>query len=713
MIKNYIELIDIDSIEYTDVYDNTVDISVEDDETFLLSNGVVSHNSAKSFAVAGFKYTGRDYWGAYSLKGKPISAKNVPLSKLKSNQEIKDIVQIFGLEFGKTYENIYGLRYGKLIMCCDSDIDGMHIKGLLLSFIETYFPSLLTMRTSDGGYFLNDFITPIVCVTKGKIKKYFYKLNDFEKWKSKTVFKQYNIKYIKGLGTLTKEMTKDIFSDIDKHLIPFHCENVDTTKNAIDLAFNKKRADDRKNWLSSYTPNIKFDKLSHKTSYESFFDNEFIEFSMADNVRNIPSIVDGLKPTQRKILHTLLNSNKSGEINVAEAFGMVKGYSEYHHGNMSLEEGIVTMAQDFVGSNNIPLLQAIGSFGTRLQGGKDSASTRYINTQLSVLTKNIYLNDDKPILNHLQGDNKIIEPEYFLPILPMVLINGTEGIGTGWSSTIPKYNINDIITYLDNKILGKKNNVDILPYYNNFKGNVYYDEETDNCVTCGIITKINETTLNISELPIGTWNDTYYKKLGDMIDNKLIRDYNKDCTDEEVNITIKISRSNLSNIDDLYDTFQLKSNINMSNMHLFDINGKIKKYETPYDIINEFYDIRIGFYETRRQYFLSVLNSKKDRLANLGKFINGVIKGVIKINNVPINKINKQLEENKISKIDDSYSYLLNIPIYKLSKDELIKLKEEFKSMKVKIKDLEETTPEVMWHSDLVSLKASLRKYRS
>jgi len=666
-------------------------------------------DSARSLAVAGFSIIGRDNFGAFPLRGKPLNVRDTAMKKIKDNDEISNIVQILGLEFGKKYENLDSLRYGKVVIMSDADVDGYHIKGLLINLFDTFWPELLKLN------FIYEFVSPIIIATLAKRKKMFYRIADYIKWTKETkTFNTYRIKYYKGLGGLGAKLGKELFKDLDKHLIPFHYGNAKKTTDKIDLAFNKKRQDDRKEWLSNFKLNTNFDKFGQKTTFESFMDNEFIEFSMDDNVRSIPSVVDGLKPSQRKILYTLKKLNK-GEMNVGEVFGFVKATAEYHHAPKSLEDGIVNMGQDFVGSNNISFLEPIGSFGTRISGGKDSAAPRYLYTKLRDITKDMFMNDDNDILNYLEEDGKSVEPEYYVPIIPTILLNGTEGIGTGWSSKIPKFKVEDLIDYIDKKINGIKRRAPLIPYFEKFKGEVSYDEEKDNCVTRGIIEKVNTSTVRITELPVNSWNDTYYGVLEDLIEKRIIKSYQKNCTDENVDILVKMFREVLDplNEDDLIDIFNLESNINMSNMHLFDANGKMKKYDTQYDIIDDYYQVRLDFYEKRRQHLISVFNYKKNKLENIGKFINFVIKGQIKINNIPIDNIIKQIKDNGINEIDGSYSYLLNISIYRLSKEELDKLKDDFIKVKDRLKELKKTTPGIMWHNDLITLKSSLRKYRT
>jgi DNA topoisomerase-2 len=672
----------------------------ESDKCFLF---ITEGDSASSFAVSGFKYTGRDYYGSFPIKGKPINVRDISISKLKQNEELSNIAQILGLEYGKKYTDTSSLRYGKLVLMTDADCDGYHIKGLILNYIEMFFPSLL-------NNFMYEFITPILRITKNGKHKYFYKIKDYDKWKDTNDLTGYTIKHFKGLGTLSKDEVKMVFENIDKHLIKFHYTNPEKTKDVIDLAFRKNRADDRKKWMGEYDINNNFDKLSQKTTYESFMNNEFIEYSLFDVVRNVPNIMDGLKPSQRKILYTLLKLNKSGEINVGELFGYVKSIAIYNHGPQSLEEAIITMAQDFVGSNNLPLIEPIGSFGTRLHGGEDSAAARYIHTELRQITKTIFKDSDKELLNYLESDGKIVEPQYYIPCICLILVNGCNGIGTGFSTTIPKFNINDLIVYLENKLKDKKKNITLTPFYNKFKGKIQYDEAVDNCITTGIINRINDNQLNITELPVGTWNENYYNFLDKLIDNKIIKNYIKKCNDDDVNIIINLSKEYPIKDDKLYDLFQLTSRINMSNMHLFDINSKIKKYDTVYDIINEFYINRLPFYEQRRQNIIGKINKDIQILTNRCNFIDLIINNKILISNKNKEYIEQECENNKLDKLDNSYDYLLNMVIYSLSKEKYDNLKNQLSD---KLKDLEEyskKTIQEIWLGDLSELKREIKK---
>lgn len=408
--------------------------------TLILTEG----DSAKSLAVSGLSVVGRDNFGVFPLRGKLLNVREASHAQITANAEINAIKQILGLQHGKKYDDASSLRYGHLMIMTDQDHDGSHIKGLIINMLDHFWPTLLQVPG-----FLLEFITPIVKVTKGKgntrQEKTFFTIPEYEAWKEENDDgKSWSIKYYKGLGTSTTEDAKKYFSNMGKHLKPFETATPES-RDLVDMAFNKKKADDRKEWLRKFQPGTYMDHRVDEIPIADFVNKELILFSMADNARSIPSAVDGLKPGQRKILFSCFKRNLKSEIKVAQLAGYVSEHSAYHHGEQSLCTTVVGMAQNFVGSNNLPLLEPLGQFGTRLQGGKDAASPRYIFTSLSPLARAVYHPLDDALLNYLNDDGQSIEPEWYLPIIPLLLINGGEGIGTGWSTSIPNYKYNDII----------------------------------------------------------------------------------------------------------------------------------------------------------------------------------------------------------------------------------------------------------------------------
>lgn len=631
---------------------------------------------------------------------------NIDLSQYELHQpyDIKIVNEnIKTIDIEVENDNTFHL-VGENGMLLTHNCDGYHIKGLLVNLFNTFWPELLTLD------FLYDFVSPIVKVFKGKDVTFFYKLQDYKNWK-KLDKKGYTIVYYKGLGTILPEEIKLFFKDVNKHLIKYNNDSFENTKNVIDLVFNKKKADERKDWLLNYQSDKMIDKFTIPTTYESFFNDEFIEFSMADNIRSIPSIVDGFKPSQRKILYTMFKNNYKTQIKVANLSGAITEQTSYHHGPIALEGAIVNMAQEIVGTNNINLLQPLGNYGTRLKGGKDAASSRYIFTLLSDLTRNIYHKDDDDILIYLNDDGMIIEPKYYVPIIPMVLISNTKGIGTGWSTEIPNFDPKDIIKNLVLKLKGKE--VEQLhPKYRGFKGKITFDETKNRYITSGIIKKANMSTLHISELPIGMWNDNYYDILDDLIDKKIIKDYTKNDTDIKVDITISIGREVLKQMEDdntnLLEVFKLETYISMANMHLFNKNGQIKKYSTVDEIIDEFTEVRLDFYQKRKDYILSQLERDRKILVNKMKFINYILKGELLIQNKKRVDIEEKMTELGIERLEESFNYLLNMSLLTLSNERLTELKETFNQKKCEIETLTNTSIKQLWLKDLNELYKKL-----
>uniref|UniRef100_M1A902 DNA topoisomerase 2 n=1 Tax=Solanum tuberosum TaxID=4113 RepID=M1A902_SOLTU len=479
--------------------------------TLILTEG----DSAKALAMAGISVVGRDHYGVFPLRGKLLNVREASHKQVSENKEIESIKKILGLQTGKEYESVKSLRYGHLMIMTDQDHDGSHIKGLLINFIHTFWPSLLKVPS-----FLVEFITPIVKAThkSGRILA-FYTMPEYEAWRRSlgATSSGWSIKYYKGLGTSTSKEGKEYFQDLQKHRKDFiWADNQDGE--SIELAFSKKKIEARKNWLRQFEPGTHLDQKEKYISYTEFVNKELILFSMADLQRSIPSMLDGLKPGQRKILFCAFKRNFVKEAKVSQFSGYVSEHSAYHHGEQSLSSTIIGMAQDYVGSNNVNLLQPNGQFGTRNMGGKDHASSRYIYTRLSPIARFLFPKDDDTVLDYLNEDGQSIEPTWYIPIIPMVLVNGSEGIGTGWSSYVPNYNPRDLVANV-RRLLNDELMEPMDPWYKGFKGTIEKTATKETGATytvTGIIEEFSETTLRISELPVRRWTEDYKQFLESM-----------------------------------------------------------------------------------------------------------------------------------------------------------------------------------------------------
>ena len=328
--------------------------------TLILTEG----DSAKALAVAGFSVVGRDNYGVFPLRGKLLNVREGSHTQIMNNAEIQYIKQILGLKQGKEYVSTSELRYGHLMIMTDQDHDGSHIKGLIINFLDYFFPSLLKIPG-----FLMEFITPIVKCTRGNIKRSFFTMPEFESWlEDNDNGKGWKIKYYKGLGTSTSEEAKDYFKNLRTHRKPFR-QIQQGEHELIDMAFSKKKADDRKEWLKNYEPGTYMNHNVNEITITDFINKELILFSRADNERSIPNVLDGFKPGQRKVLYTCIKNKYKNEVKVSSLAGAVLSEAAYHHGDSSLQGTIIAMAHDFVGSNNVNILHGVGQFGTRLQVG--------------------------------------------------------------------------------------------------------------------------------------------------------------------------------------------------------------------------------------------------------------------------------------------------------------------------------------------------------
>ena len=570
--------------------------------TLILTEG----DSAKGLAIAGRSVVGPDYWGVFPLRGKLLNVRDAAVEQISKNQEIQNIKNFLGLKHKGVYTEKKGLRYGSIMIMTDQDYDGSHIKGLLINFFQVQFPSLLKIEN-----FLVEFITPILKAYKGDQKapsqsKSFYTIPEYESWwvVHKHDRPKWEIKYYKGLGTSTAEEAQQYFADLDRHHKEFRTMKEDEPE-LIELAFSKKKADERKEWLRQFKPGTFLDtNESSKITYSDFINKELILFSMADNIRSIPSMVDGLKPGQRKILFACFKMNLVKDKKVAELAGTIGAMTQYHHGEVSLQQTIVNLAQNFVGSNNVNLLEPSGNFGSRLQGGSDAASARYIFTRLSPFARKLFPVADEPLLTYNVDEGKSIEPEVYVPILPLLLLNGADGIGTGWSTSIPNYNPEDIVENLRRKMRGEPYEK-MVPWFRGFKGHVE-EMSVDRYKFSGVATQISGTEVEITELPIRLWTQDYKEKLEDIIKAEKAPSWIKDYKDnnglQNVNFVVQLEQKHMEKAlsDGLEERFKLTKSVATSNLVAFDEGGRIAKYEKVEQILDSFYYIRLRFYQKRK-----------------------------------------------------------------------------------------------------------------
>jgi DNA topoisomerase II len=685
-------------------------------------------DSAKAGILSGLSSEDRNIVGVYPLKGKLLNVRGEPIKKIADNKEIAEIKQILGLVTGKKYlssEDVNkNLRYGKVLFMTDQDLDGSHIKGLCINLFACEWPTLTQIPGFIG--FMN---TPILKAKKGSSELNFYNDGEFEEWKEQNDIKGWNIKYYKGLGTSTGKEFKEYFEN--KKVVEFEFSG-NPSEDAIDMVFNKKRADDRKDWLKVYDRDAYLDTSKKMIPYEEFINRELIHFSKYDCDRSIPNLMDGLKISQRKIMFSAFKRNLTTEIKVAQFSGYVSEHSGYHHGEASLNAAIVGMAQNFVGSNNINLLLPNGQFGTRLQGGKDSASERYIFTLLNKITRTIFPREDGPILEYLNDDGLSVEPVYYAPIIPMILVNGSKGIGTGFSTDIMCYNPLQIIEYIKNKLRYIEDDIDFLPYYEGFKGDITKISDGKFLVR-GKYEKVGQDKIRVTELPVGYWTEDFKELLEywcnpgeDKDKNKIqpvIKDYQELWTDSNVLCEITFVKGKLDELENakgehgcngLEKLLKLYTTNTTTNMHLFDSNDTLQKYEKVTDIIDAYYDVRLKLYQDRKDYMIERLERELVLLSNKAKYIQENLDDTIDLRKKKKEQVVNMLETKGYDIIDgdEDYSYLVKMPMDSVTEENVERLNKEHGSKVHELESIKSTTINQMWLNELDNLSDEYLAYK-
>ena len=663
--------------------------------TLILTEG----DSAKTFAISGLSIVGRNTYGVFPLKGKLLNVRDASVKQLANNEEINCLKQIMGLQVGKTYTNanIGDLRYGRILILTDADVDGSHIKGLLVNFIHHFWPSLLSISN-----FMTFMKTPILKAVKKQnksIQHSFYTKSSYDEWLQGKNPDAWTIKYYKGLGTSTAAEAREYFKDFDKNVVSFTMENDDTR--SILLAFKKSLTNERKVWIQEGCASKSVENTKSVINYTEFINNELRLFSICDNERSIPNIMDGFKPSQRKVIHACRKRSGNNEIKVSQLSGFVSSETCYHHGEQSLMSTIINMAQTFVGSNNLNLLNPVGQFGSRLLGGKDAASPRYIFTNLVKEVDVLFNKDDDQILSFVEDDGQTVEPEFFVPLLPLVLINGTEGIGTGYSTNVPCFNPEEVKQNVIRCIRGEEP-VEMTPFYKGFCGTIELSEDRGKFVTRGVCEIINKHIFKITELPIGKWTSDYKEFLDGLTESNAIKMYENNSSDSTVNFTVTLNADQTTSDIDIHKVFKLSSFVNTNNMHLFNIDGKLCNYQTPLDIIKEFTDKRLQFYTKRKDYLVRTLNDELAALSEKIRFMRMVMDDEIHVFKQSASAIRTQLRHHSFK--DASFETLLGIKLYAFTNERIGELESKITEVSKNLSYYKDVSNSRLWLSDIKTI---------
>jgi DNA gyrase/topoisomerase IV subunit B len=581
------------------------------------------------------------------------------------SKKIKKIIKL-----GRIDDYVYDLEtenhhfqagVGQMII---HNCDGVHIASLIMNFIHFWWPALMKIKG-----FIKTIRTPIVKLKSGNVVKKFYNEIDYKAF-METSNTKWVSKYYKGLGTSTALEAKETFKELAVNT-EIYIDDKNVNK-SFNLAFNKKQANDRKTWLKKIPVDHAPRNERNEITYSDFINKELIHFSVYDNIRSIPNIMDGLKPSQRKVLYTAFKRNLKKEIKVAQFGASVAEETAYHHGEVSLSMTIIGMAQDYPGSNNINLLEPCGNFGYRNHNGKDSASPRYIFTHLTKSAQDLFIKEDEQILEYNEDDGVKIEPKFYVPTLPMVLINGVIGIGTGYSTNIPSYNPDDIRKNI-HLLLNGKEMIDLVPWVKGFKGTITRSTETS-FIMKGLLSKSRDNVLVVDEIPTNI-SISDYKDFLETFEEFSVKN---ESTENTPKFTLVFK-----NVEDVkkfnHTTLKLTSKINTSNMHLFTVSGELKKYDNPNEIIREFVKCKLEYLQKRK---LNLIKGYKETLLflkNKKRFLECIINESINVYKKTKMEIERSLVANKFDKIKESFSYLTSLPISSFTSENLDELEKSIK----------------------------------
>jgi DNA topoisomerase-2 len=738
--------------------------------------------------------------GIFAIQGKFLNVRKALQKDIDKNEEINMLKSLVGLwstavDFTKE-ENFKKLRYHHIRLATDMDDDGIHIRGLLINFFHYLYPTLLKVKG-----FLDSFSTAAVKVNiKGEAEpRLFYSPLEYKKWYDLyTATPDFDpaimdAKYLKGLAAINDEDIPMYF--INQKVVRFRLEGDE--EEYMDLGFGKttgnaSKMERRKAWIvrdiqpyqdrvtdvtdvnntssdegQSESNNEDDDSFVYDGKYgiSTFIDRQLVIYHRMALNRALPNEDDGLKESQRKILYAIMKMSGNKTKDLEKVIGYIKSVSEYHHGGVSVSGAIANMATRYPGDNNIPYLKNDGQFATRLLGPSEFGADRYLHTHYEPIMKDIFMDVDKPLLEILICDNKPAEYRHFIPVIHMLAVNGSQGIASGYSTTIPAHNPDDILDYQLAWLAGTHKDLPPLkPWYRGITGKIELIKDKKNgmrkwstegvlteCIGKGCPIRIGKKKSkchgkpgwwHITDLPVGLWSDTFEKELAEMSEvgkdvkgNKIpkkISKFHNYCTSNTVHFMIKPAGDWIPDMDTTLK--MMKTTHSLNNMVTIDRNHYPTTHKTVEDMIDKWMPRRLDFYGKRKQYLLDLYAHDKLIASNRYIFVKAVAEkkldmhrpkaevekdiikmGLKKMILKDVNPTQEEEDENddskKKKKSEPTYKYLYSMNIMSLTREKLEKLKKEIDVNQKRIDELEVISPADLWRQDMNKLRKSWKSF--
>lgn len=714
-------------------YKCTLCIPEGDSAETTLKNGLTSN-----------KELGYKYYGLYNISGVPLNVrkeittreikKNGKIEyiidkkrKLMDNERINSLIKVLNLNYSYSYDlteegekEYKTLRYGKVLIAVDFDVDGLgQICGLILNFFNIFFPNLLKRNV------IKLLSTPLIRAyptKKGKFIEEFYNIAEYNEWIKHNNTSEYKIKYIKGLATHSNMEIKHMFKRIENNVYTFIAD--DNCDENFEIYFGND-PDKRKVILANETiykeDDQEIDYKNKKISCSYQLNINTKEFQLDNIQRKMPHIIDGLNQSRRKVLAGSIKKFKqsNSSVKVFQLGGYIAETMSYHHGSDSLNKTIINIAQNFAGARNIPLLLPLNQFGSRFKGGSDAGSARYIDTKLNKpVTDLLYPHIDNDLLEYNIIDGQIAEPKYFVPILPMAILESVSLPSSGWKIETHARDINQVIKNVKNLIEDNTYKVTTMKFFKNkFKGREIKNKFVNMLVGTYSIRKNSTDEVIVTDLPTKVWNESYIEALEK---KEFIEDVFDESTIDDIKIIVKFKKGELVRLEGEYPDCKnyseyldaIEYNLNLSlklnhHINLYNINNTVKEYKKYSDVIYDWFKVRKEFYIKRVEREIILLKYKIIVLENIIRFIENhekyniskksdkIANEILKSNEyVELNKstidspgtiANKDLEYNILHN-GESYDYLLNLSYrkmndasYKNYNDKLKELKKLYK----------------------------------
>lgn len=708
------------------------------DKTLLVVEGV----SAKAFATSGLQNRLRH--GIYPLGGKLMNARSSSDLQISANKEIRDLCNILQLTPGCEYteEQVAKLPYNTLTILTDQDSDGIHILGLIVSFMHHSFPSLLRVRPD----YVRRFFTPLVKAipTKGADPISFYSLKALKEWQDQTpadLRRQTEYRYFKGLGTSNSQEARECFVHEKRHTMTLRYTGEECDK-ALETYFGKGHAEERKLMIGdAYDITNQVDFAEPEITYTDVVQKDLVHFARYDTARSIPSLIDGCKIVIRKVMYYALCKVKSRS-KVAQVGAAVAAFTHYVHGESSVTESVVGIAQEHVGTNNLAYLLPSGQFGSRHLPPSKHSAVRYLHTEVQPIAFKMFRKEDADLLDYAHEEGHKVEPEYFVPVVPTILINGGCGIGTGYSTAIPCHNPLDVFAAC--KLIATDQSAElpeICPHWDGFTGDVIRTET--GYTTVGRYTVNDEhDMLTITELPVSKWIENYISWVKQMLmtadDDKkrkrhsgsrpLVLDIFNGSTEHHVHIELTTDPEVLRQLraageSTLLKTLQLYSHFSTNNMWGFDEKNKIVKIKDVREVVRMHSRVRLQLYATRLRHQIAIKREETEITGDTLRYVTMVVhRELLLFREVGGARLHEELEHDLVAHEfcpralppggGPSFGYLHSLPIRSLTAEKIAELAEKLERLRQELAVLENTTPQQLWCQELDEVAREYTKYQ-